>query len=248
MKIALLADIHGNTVALDAVMADIEQRGGAEGYWILGDLVALGPDPVGVLERITKLTGLRVIRGNTDRYTVKGDRPGPPIEAVKEDLSLLPALVEVSTTFSWTQGMITAAGWLSWLQALPLEMRLSLSDGTSFLGVHASPGEDDGLGVPPDMSDADTAASMGTESATLIAMGHTHLPLDKRWKDKHLVNPGAVSLSRMAGGLACYALLDGTEVNHRQVPYDHARVIHQLNELKHPAREFIIRHLGNRAR
>ena len=246
MKIALLADIHGNSIAFDAVMDDIAQRGGVDAFWLLGDLVALGPDPVGVLERIKALPGLRVIRGNTDRYTVTGDRPGPGIEAARADTSLLPALVEVSSTFAWTQGMITAGGWLEWLKALPLEMRVELEDGTSFLGVHASPGEDDGSGIQPEAGDAEIAALVANESATLIAMGHTHLPLDRRWKDKQLVNPGAVSLSRIPGGLACYAVLDGSAVNYRQVAYDHRRVIDQLNELNHPAKGFIIKHLGGR--
>jgi len=37
MRIALLADIHGNSLALEAVLKDIETRGGVDGYWILGD-------------------------------------------------------------------------------------------------------------------------------------------------------------------------------------------------------------------
>ena len=51
MKIAILSDIHGNSLALDAVLSDLKKEE-IDGYWILGDLVALGPDPVGVLERI----------------------------------------------------------------------------------------------------------------------------------------------------------------------------------------------------
>jgi predicted phosphodiesterase len=51
MRIALLADIHENELALSAVLRDIETRGGVNEYWILGDLVALGPQPVRVLDR-----------------------------------------------------------------------------------------------------------------------------------------------------------------------------------------------------
>jgi len=39
MRVALLSDIHGNSVA-----------GGV--FWVLGDLVALGPDPVGIMDRL----------------------------------------------------------------------------------------------------------------------------------------------------------------------------------------------------
>ena len=55
MRIALLSDIHGNPLALDAVLADIEAQGGVDTYWLLGDFSSLGYDPVGVLERVTKL-------------------------------------------------------------------------------------------------------------------------------------------------------------------------------------------------
>ena len=52
MKIAILSDIHGNSLALDATLADIETIG-VDDYWILGNLAALGPDPVGVLQRLS---------------------------------------------------------------------------------------------------------------------------------------------------------------------------------------------------
>jgi predicted phosphodiesterase len=46
MRIALLSDIHGNEIGLNAVLADVTAQGGADAYWILGDLVALGPRPL----------------------------------------------------------------------------------------------------------------------------------------------------------------------------------------------------------
>lgn len=249
MKIALLADIHGNTVALDAVLADITKQGGVDAYWLLGDLVALGPDPIGVLRRLTTLPGLKMVRGNTDRYTTSADRPGPALEAAREDANLLPSLVEVANTFAWTQGMITAEGWFRWVKGLPLEFTTTLPDGTRFLGVHASPGTDDGSGIQSEMADEQIASLFGSRNDfDLVVMGHTHLPLDKKWNGIHLVNPGAVSLSRTPGGHACYAILDAPEagyrVIHRQVSYDHQVVIDQLNELLHPARGFLIGQLS----
>ena len=146
MKIALLSDIHGNRFALEALLADITSQGGVDRYWILGDLVALGPDPVGVLERLMALPNIAYVRGNTDRYVVSRDRPPPPPDDVRQDLGLLPILADVAATFAWTQGMVTAAGWFAWLAALPLEVRLTLPDGTGLPGVHAASGCDDGPG------------------------------------------------------------------------------------------------------
>jgi predicted phosphodiesterase len=259
MRIALLADIHGNAIALDAVLADIERLGGTDAYWVLGDLVAIGPDPVGVLERLSKLKGLRVIRGNTDRYVAFNDRPGPTIAQVQADASLLKPLIQVANTFAWTQGMVTAAGWLPWLKELPLDFEMELPDGTRFLGVHASPGTDDGTGISPASSDEEIGALIngcGDEEigalfngcgAGLVCVGHTHLPLDRRWNQMHLVNPGSVGLSRTPDLHACYAFLDadsdGYRITHRRVDFDRQAVIDHLVELAHPAREYIVYHL-----
>jgi putative phosphoesterase len=249
MRIALLSDIHGNSAALDAVLADIAAQGGADGHFILGDLVALGPDPAGVLKRITALPHAQIVRGNTDRYVAFGDRPAPTLEEAAADSKLLPSLVQVANTFAWTQGMVTAAGWLPWLRDLPLEKRVTLPDATRLLIVHASPGQDDGAGISPETNDAAIDALFAGCNAELVCLGHTHLPFDRRSNGIRIVNPGAVSLSRTDDRRACYAVLvageDGVHIEHRSVEYDRAAVIEQLNRVGHPAREFLIKHLAD---
>jgi hypothetical protein len=153
MRIALLADIHGNTIALDAVLADIQACGGVDGHWALGDHAALGPDPEGAIARIAALPGLAATRGNTDRYTVSDDKPWPRPADVEQNARLLPVFAEVTRSFAWTQGVLTAAGWLDWLGGLSLEHRCTLPDGTRFLGVHATPGTDDGEGIHPGLTE-----------------------------------------------------------------------------------------------
>jgi predicted phosphodiesterase len=91
VRLALLSDLHGNPIALDAVLADIEANGGVDGYLVLGDLVAIGHDPAGVLERLFKLRGARFVQGNTDRYVVSGQRPYPTFADVAADTTLIPA-------------------------------------------------------------------------------------------------------------------------------------------------------------
>src|SRR5262245_31366775 len=126
MRAAILSDIHGNLIALDVVLADVEAAGGTDEVWVLGDLAALGYDPAGVLERLTSLPNLRVIRGNTDRYIVTGARPNPSPQQAQANPALLPVLIEVAHSFAWTQGVLTAMGWLDWLDALPLEFHATL--------------------------------------------------------------------------------------------------------------------------
>jgi predicted phosphodiesterase len=247
MRLALLSDIHGNSIALDAVLADIAGDGGVDGYWVLGDLVALGPDPVGVLERLTALPKARFSRGNTDRYVVSGDRPPPGLAEVQTRPELLPMLVEIAGTFAWTQGAVTSAGWLEWLAQLPLELRELLPDGTRLLGVHAAPGTDDGRGVLAEATEMELEALLSGCEADLICVGHTHRPLDRSLNHKRIVNLGSLSNPVPPDLRASYVILQadasGYQIQHRRVDYDREGVIAALERLNHPGKNFIIKHL-----
>lgn len=246
LRVALLSDIHGNLVALEAVLADIDQQGGVDAYWVLGDLVALGPDPVGVLERLTALPDVAFTRGNTDRYVCTGTRPHPSPTDVQNDLSLLPRLLEVHGQFTWTQGAVTAAGWFAWLDALPLEFRTTLPDGTRFLGVHSAPGTDDGWGIHLDLTDDELRDLLAGCEADLICTGHTHEPLERRLADYHVVNLGSVSNPLPPDLRASYVLLQadavGYQLSHRRVEYDRESVIAQIEKMRHPGTQFLVRH------
>src|SRR6266516_1532631 len=106
-------------------------------------------------------------RGNTDRYVVTGDLPVQPEKAL-EDPALLPKVIEAARSFSWTRGYVSAAGWLDWLTNLPLEVRLTLPDGTRLLGVHASPGRDDGPGIQSKHSDGKLEQRLAGCEADLV--------------------------------------------------------------------------------
>lgn len=248
MRIALLADIHGNDIALEAVLVDIEQQGGVDAYWVLGDLVAIGHAPIKVLERLIALPNVRLIRGNTDRYVCTGERPSPSVEDVKSNIDLLPTLLEVEGDFSWTQGAITVGGWYEWLSKLPFEFRDELPDGTTVLGVHAAPNSDDGAGIRPEMSEAEVEEMVSECEANLICVGHTHYAIDIQVNGKQVINPGSVSNPPAGADVrASYAMIkadeQGYQVEHRQVAYNHEEVIGILKTINHPATKFISKHL-----
>jgi predicted phosphodiesterase len=74
MKLGIVADIHGNDVALRAVLKDAD-RLDVDRWWALGDLVLFGPRPVEVLELLQGLRCVSMLRGNTDRYVLTGEQP-----------------------------------------------------------------------------------------------------------------------------------------------------------------------------
>jgi predicted phosphodiesterase len=245
VRLACISDIHGNDVALDAVLADIRRRGVDE-IWALGDLVALGPHPVEVLERLTEVPSIRFLAGNTDRYTVSGDRPPPSLEEAVAEPSLVPVLAEVAASFSWTAGMVTAAGWTEWLRALPRSQHLSLPSGDELLGVHADPVQDDGEGLHPDRDAGDLRTALEGCGASIVVGGHTHLACDFVVPGVRCVNAGSVSNPRPGDLRASYALLTATAggvgVEHPRVAYDHHAVLEGLTRQGHPAPAWIAAH------
>ena len=82
---------------------------------------------------------------------------------------------------------------LDWLTALPLEVRIELDDGTRLLGVHASPGRDDGDGITPHRPDDELRAALAGVGADIVIAGHTHQPTERTVGDIRAVNGGSVS-------------------------------------------------------
>lgn len=244
MRIALISDIHGNPIALDAVLGDLEGRG-VDQTWFLGDFAAIGPEPALTLERVAQVPNARCIRGNTDRYTCTGDGPPPTADDVRKDPSQVELYGNIAASFAWTRGAIIATGWFDWLARLPLEIRETI-EGTRILAVHASPGTDDGVGIHPGQSNAEVARLLEGCDADIVIVGHTHEAMVRRLDTVTLVNLGSVSNPRSGDRRASYAILDVTaaevSVEHHRVGYDHQAFAARLAASHHPAAAFIAAH------
>jgi Calcineurin-like phosphoesterase superfamily domain len=88
-RLALISDIHGNGVALDAVLADLARRDVAD-IVCLGDLAAGGPQPREVLARLREL-GCQAVRGNADGWLLEGLPPGSSARVRRKGARLPPA-------------------------------------------------------------------------------------------------------------------------------------------------------------
>lgn len=241
MKLGLLSDVHGNRIAL-AVLADGRSQG-VDAWWVLGDLVAIGPDPVPTLELLGSVPNLHVTRGNTDRYVATGDRPPPYPEEVAAKPELLGLFATVEGSFAWTRGALASHGWLGWLAELPLESRTTLPDGTRVLGVHASPGRDDGAGITPDRPEPELRAVLTGAAADIVCAGHTHRPTDRQVGPVHAVNLGSVSNPITDDLRASYVIIhadrQGHHVEHRRVSYDHEAVLERVARSGHPGAGYL---------
>lgn len=243
MRIALISDIHGNPLALDAVLADARDQG-VDQHWFLGDFAAIGPEPVAVLETVSQIWDSSFCRGNTDRYVVTGDRPPPALSRVQGDPSLIETYTNIAASFAWTQGYVTAAGWFEWLAQLPLDIRWTAPSGARLLAVHASPGTDDGIGIHAGRSDEELTELLTGADADVVFVGHTHEAFARRVGESLVVNVGSVSNPTSPDLRASYVLVDasatGIELEFRRVAYDHDAFIERVHRSRHPATEFIL--------
>jgi len=244
LKIAILADIHGNSIALDQVLRDIKSIGVDE-YWLLGDFAAIGHDPVGVLERIVNLPRAHFSHGNTDRYLVSGELPWPQFPDLTKDPNLAQLHVHVARSFAWTTGAVGATNWLPWFRDLPIDLCFTLPDGSRVLAVHAAPGTDDGMGININTSDEELSRLVMDENADIVLVGHTHLPFDRMAGVVRVVNPGSISNPFPPDLRASYSILqvdkEGTKIYHRRVDYDREAVIRAAKVVNHPAADYIER-------
>jgi diadenosine tetraphosphatase ApaH/serine/threonine PP2A family protein phosphatase len=127
---------------------------------------------------------------------------------------------------------------------VPLEVRLTLPDGTRLLGVHASPGRDDGPGLKPRRTDSELERLLAGCEADVVIVGHTHVPLDRQVGSIRAINLGSVSNPVTPGLQATYVLLDADEHGHsiqlRRVEYDREAVIKAIEQSRHPTPSFLI--------
>jgi predicted phosphodiesterase len=242
VRLGLISDVHGNRVALEAVVADGVHQG-VEAWWVLGDLVAIGVEPIPTLELLIDLPGVQFVRGNTDRYVMTGERPSPHRADVERDPSLQGLFDAVEASFSWTRTHVERAGWSEMLVSLPATQRLVLDDGTRLLGMHASPRSDDGPGITPEIADADLERLLERSDADIVCGGHTHQPTNREVGGVRAVNLGSVSNPMTADLRATYVVIDhdrqGHRIGHRRVAYDHGAVVQRCERSDHPEAAYI---------
>lgn len=222
MRIAFISDIHGNIVALDAVLADIE-RAGVDRIICLGDIVDLGPKPARTLRRIREL-GIDCIIGNHDPFD--GPVHGPPV---------LVGWVE------WAKSKMTQDD-LRFLRGMHRTLAVPLPGGAELLCVHGSPRSFDEQMLPWTPPEALDTMLAGVTSDVVVA-GHTHIQMLRHHGSIALVNVGSVGspFYKPFDGApprikpwAEYGIVEYTDgrlaVDLRQVPFDFAAFVRTVHE------------------
>ncbi|MPZ68626.1 MAG: hypothetical protein GEU71_03765 [Actinobacteria bacterium] len=232
MRIAVIADIHGNDVALQVVLAHAAGRA-VDSYVCLGDVAATGPFPVETIERVAAL-GCPVVMGNADEILL-GD------EEQETDDDFIARILEIDM---WCAAALSDAHRAHIRRYSPT---VSLVDGAllAFHGTPASYDEKIELDAPEEF-----LASALDRGARVYCGGHWHFQNLRRFADRFYVNPGSVGMSynQTSGDallvpLADYAIVTMDEAefggaDFYRLPYDPAPLFDAARERDMPQLEW----------
>jgi putative phosphoesterase len=207
-RIAVLSDVHGNLVALEAVLKELK-REKPDYVLVAGDLVLNGPDPNGTVDALRALEGDGgiIVSGNTDIAVGDFDY-GAAFPQYQDGVP-----DTVTAAAEWAHDEL-GDDQLAWLRRLPAERRVRAGDDQLVLVVHASPGSQT-RGFDQVLDANVIYERAAATDARILCVGHTHLPEVRDLGFKVIVNDGSCGYVFDGDPTASWAMVtvEGTEVS-----------------------------------
>jgi len=199
-RIAVLSDVHGNVIALEAVRKALK-REKPDVTLIAGDLVLNGPEPGATVDALREMEreGAIIVQGNTDIAVADADYA-----------AAFPWLLEsgvpdaIRAGAEWAHDALDDEQ-LAWLRRLPAERRVRIGDDL-VLVTHASPGSQT-QGFDRDLDPSTVLERISRTDARVICCGHTHIPDVQEFGWKVIVNDGSAGYSFDGDPTASWALV-----------------------------------------
>lgn len=225
MKLGVISDVHGNRIALDAVLDDMPA---VDELVCAGDVVGYNPWPVDCVAELRE-RGVPTVQGNHDRTTVTGSAPG------------FNSMGQAGVRYAHDT---LDADALDWLDSLPDQ--LAVADGRVAI-VHGHPEHRDRYTYPKEFG-AELLAMAGDSNSSdpaVLVLGHTHVQGHERfvmeteqYDEAIVMNPGSVGQPRDGDPRAAYAVLDldALTVEEHRVGYDIDTVVEAVEAAGLPKR------------
>lgn len=233
MRLAVLADVHGNLPTLEAALAEIAQLD-VDGFILAGDYITGGPQPVQVARRLRSLTGW-AIRGNGEDYLLAYHQEnGPEVWGHSRQWA----------TLRWSYRQVDREA-MDWIAGLPEQRVIELPGVAPIRVVHGSLEGPTGQLYPdrdpvklklfrqaalllPDQEPPKLEKTLAQIAEPVLVCAHTHIPWQQEHGGKLALNPGSVSAPLDGDTRAQYALLTWQNgrwrAEHRAAPYDLTQV------------------------
>ena len=206
MKAAILSDIHANLEALNAVLQDCE-REGVDRFWLLGDYVDYGANPIEVVSRLAGLNAEYIVAGNHDACLYNS--------SVRHSVT-----PHGAQAFAYTKRIIGKnRGEFAFLQTIINKPTVYLAK-QKLLLAHGTPNDPYWGKFLPGAENDRMFADMERLDVRTLIIGHSHVGFLLQKGGRVIINPGSVGQPRDGCPLAAYAILDQDSIVFRRVPYD----------------------------
>jgi putative phosphoesterase len=230
IKIAVLADIHANLPAFQAVLADVHNRG-CDRIYHAGDLISIGPYPAEVVD-LAQSVNLWSVKGNHESWVERG-LPLDPIPGMSDEELLHQ---------HWTHSRLDKPR-RDFIKAMPFKKSETI-EGVNVSIVHYALDHTGKAFKPTDypQTDIDIMSSFNNVEGHLICFGHLHRrQINRIYEGCYYLNPGSAGCNHK--NIAPYAIVtlqDGSiSVEQLEIPYDRTELLAEYDRLEIPARETI---------
>ena len=236
MRVAVISDMHGNSLAFETVLVDIKQQGVDE-MVCLGDAIQGGPQPKQTVDRLRSL-GRPVVMGNADAWMLTGVETGD--EGIPEE-----RLKKMEEIRHWSISELTDDD-LTFISDFQPTVTISLGGNLELLCFHGSPTSYDDIILPHAPKEV-FDKYLRAYSEKILTGGHTHAQQIRRNGDLFFFNPGSVGLAYShhqpdgkfkVDRWADYAILTVQKgqpsLEFRRVPFDVSELIRIYRESGRP--------------
>jgi predicted phosphodiesterase len=186
MRIAVLSDIHGNCLALDKVLDDLQQYK-VDQIICLGDAIQGGPQPDQVAARLRELS-CAIVMGNADAWLLTGDETGN--EVISDERRQI-----LNSVREWTLSQLSPVE-TDFIQTFRPTVAIDLGANRKMLCFHGSPTSFDDV-ILPDITQEALLKFLGEHDAMVMTGGHTHVQHMRRIdaSARFFFNPGSIGFA-----------------------------------------------------
>jgi len=230
MRVAVLADIHGNLPAAEAVLDDI-RRQSPDFVVAAGDLALRGPHPAETMDLLVSSCHA-LLMGNTDAYLADMYLNGAYQEREHWKTELL----------DWTRAQLGAERLLR-LATLPFSVRYSPRRGQDLFVCHANPRNLE-ESLEPTLDEPTIRRYLAHLDAAAVAFGHLHFPYRRRVGRMVIADVASAGIPRDGDLRPAWGLFTwtprGWRVQIRRVRYQVRRTTQALVERKVPGAPLLV--------
>jgi putative phosphoesterase len=210
MRMAILSDIHGNMIALNAVIADMSSRS-IDKIAVLGDIITDFPDDTNNIIDIIKDIGDYIIIGNREYYLLNKYKESESIQlqTMKETYAILSDKNK------------------KYIETLPEQIALKYNDAISIRCVHGSPFL---IGELLYSNNIELIKKcLNSINERILLYGHTHFQWYDNIKGKYIINPGSVGINYDGKSTAQYTIIENSL---KDINIEQYSIKYDINEVK----------------